>query len=84
MEFHYKVTFLKTLLKKIKSIDPTCSDMQDILDIKFFVSNKPRTKKTNTKKFIYKELSTGEFKIHTKNKNLKKLFSQIKDAITTN
>ena len=83
MEFHYKVTFLKTLLKQIKSIDPNCHDMQDISDIKFFVSNKPRAKKSLPKKFIYKELSNANFKILTKNKKLQKLFLQIKDEISS-
>ena len=84
MEFHYKVSFLKNLLKQVKSLDPNCHDMQDISDIKFFVSNKPNKREKPQKKFIYKELSSGEFKILTKNKKLQKLFSQIKDAITTN
>ncbi len=84
MEFHYKVSFLKTLLKQVKTIDPSCHDMQDISDIKFFVSNKPRQKKKIQKKLFYKELSHAKFKILTKNKKLQELFSQIKDEISTN
>ncbi len=84
MEFHYKVNFLKTLLKQVKTIDPSCHDMQDISDIKFFVSNKPREKKKIQKKLFYKELSNANFKILTKNKKLQKLFLQIKDEISSN
>lgn len=84
MEFHYKVSFLKTLLKQVKTIDPSCHDMQDVLDIKFFVSNKPRQKQPTIKKFLYKELSTAQFKILTKNKRLQELFLQIKDEISSN
>ncbi len=85
MEFHYKVNLIKTLLKQIKTIDVECKTMQDILDIKYFVSNKqPLQKKKQKNKLFYKELAKGEFKILTKNKKLQNLFLQIKDAITTN
>ena len=88
MEFHYKVNLIKNLLKQIKAIDPECANMQDITQIKAFVSNKPQKKEKVYKKLHYKELSNANFKIYTKNKKLKKLFLEIqkviKDAKTTN
>jgi len=81
MEFHYKVNLIKSLLKQIKSIDPLCKNMQDIKDIKAFVSNKPRIKTEPKKKLYYKELSSANFKILTKNKKLTTLFQKIKDTI---
>jgi len=86
MEFHYKVNLIKSLLKQLKSIDKECHDMQDIKEVKAFVTNKPKQKNTINKKIkqTYKELSTGKFKIITKNKNLKTLFQKIQKVIKEN
>ena len=83
MEFHYKVNLIKSLLKQLKTIDKECSNMQDIKEVKAFVSNKPKQKESQKKsiKYTFKELSSGEFKIITKNKNLKNLFQKIQKAI---
>ena len=86
MEFHYKVNLIKSLLKQLKTIDKECLDMQDIKEVKAFVSNKPKQKVTTNLKVkqTYKELSNGEFKIITKNKNLKNLFQKIQKVIKNN
>ncbi len=89
MEFHYKVNLIKSLLKELKTTHLDCKDMQDIRQIKAFVSNKTiQNRPKQTKKYSYKELSNANFKILTNNKKLKNLFLEIqkviKDAKTTN
>jgi len=84
MEFHYKDNLIKSLLKQIKTIDPDCHDMEDIVSIKYFVSNQPRKKDKPEKKIFYKERAKGKFSILTEDKKLKELFNKIKERIKNN
>ena len=81
MEFHYKDNLIKSLLKQIKLIDKDCQNMQDITNIKYFVTNKIKKKNTKPVKLSYKERATGNFEILSKNKELKKIFEKIKKNI---
>ncbi len=85
MEFNYKITLIKSLLKKIKDIDENCKDVQ-ITEVKAFVSNKithapPPEVITN---FTYKERATGRFYNFATDARLKALFQQIKEDIRNN
>jgi len=85
MEFHYKDNLIKSLLKQIKTIDLTCKDMEDIREIKYFVSNKTiKKEEPTTKKLTFKERAKGEFSILTEDKKLKELFQKIKNSIKAN
>jgi hypothetical protein len=84
MEFHYKDNLIKSLLKQIKTIDLTCKDIEDIRDIKYFVSNKIEKKSSPTKPLTFKEKASGDFSILTDNKKLYKLFQKIKSTIKAN
>ncbi len=81
MEFHYKDNLIKSLLKQLKSIDKECQNMQDITDIKYFISNKIKSKARKKIPFRYKERAKGEFQIKTQNKRLINLFQQIQKTI---
>ncbi len=85
MEFNYKITLIKTLLKKIKDIDPLCADMQ-IADVRAFVTNKidfdPPPPPPS--KFRYKERAKGTFYNFAVHPELKALFAQIKEEIRRN
>jgi len=81
MEFHYKDNLIKSLLKQVKTIDPQCKDIQDIRDIKYFVSNKKKQKEEKTAVLKYKERAKGEFNILTKDKKLYEIFQSIKQMI---
>jgi hypothetical protein len=85
MEFNYKITLIKSLLKKIKDIDPDCQNI-DVTDIKAFVTNKinfdpPPPPET---KFTYKERATGRFYNFATDPKLKQLFQEIKEEIRKN
>ena len=82
MEFHYKDNLIKSLLKQIKLIDKECQNMQNITNIKYFVSNKIQNKNKKLSQIQrYKERATGEFEILSKNKKLIKLFEKIQNSI---
>ena len=83
MEFHYKDNLIKSLLKQIKLIDKDCQNMQNITNIKYFVSNKINRKNLDksNEKLKYKERAKGDFEILTQNKELKKLFEKIRESI---
>ena len=83
MEFHYKDNLIKSLLKQIKLIDKDCQNMQNITNIKYFVSNKINRKNLDksNEKLKYKERAKGDFEILTQNKELKKLFEKIREKI---
>jgi len=83
MEFNYKITLIKSLLKKIKDIDPNCKNMQ-IHEVKAFVTNKidfNPPPPPPPSKFTYKERATGRFYNFATNPKLKKLFQEIKEEI---
>jgi hypothetical protein len=84
MEFHYKDNLIKSLLKQIKSIDIDCQNMEDIRDIKYFVSNKIEKKSPPAKPLTFKEKASGDFSILTENKKLYELFQKIKSTIKAN
>ena len=81
MEFHYKDNLIKSLLKQIKNIDRECQNIQDITDIKYFISNKIKSKEIKKIPFRYNERAKGEFQIKTQNKRLINLFQQIQKTI---
>ena len=81
MEFHYKNNLIKSLLKQIKTLDNECKDLEDIKDIKYFVSNKPQKSEKKQVKPTYKERSTGEFEIKTDDIELQKLFKKLQKRI---
>ena len=82
MEFNYKITLIKSLLKKIKDIDENCQDMH-ITEVKAFVSNKIQTAPppVRASAFTYKERASGRFYNFATNPDLKALFQQIKEEI---
>jgi len=86
MEFNYKITLIKSLLKKIKDIDPDCKNI-DITDVKAFVTNKidfnPPPPPPESK-FTYKERASGRFYNFATDPKLKALFQQIKEEIRKN
>lgn len=86
MEFNYKMTLIKSLLKKIKDIDENCQNI-DVSDIKVFVSNrapKMTPPPPPPSKFRYRERATGRFYNFATDPKLKTLFSEIKASIKQN
>ncbi len=73
-EFEYNKVMIKSLLKK--------ADIDDVKDIKFFVSNK-KEKKAEIKQveLKYKERSYGIFENNIKDKKLHKVFEEIRNII---
>ena len=82
MEFNYKINLIKSLLKKIKDIDPECKNM-DIVDVKAFVTNKINftPPPPPESKFTYQERATGRFYNFATDPKLKQLFQEIKEEI---
>ncbi len=86
MEFNYKKSLIKSLLKKIKDIDETCQNLE-VTDVAAFVSNKIRQQNepvTVVSTFTYKERATGRFYNFATDPGLKALFDQIKSDIRQN
>jgi len=81
MEFGYKNSLILNLLQQVKNIDPNCKDMENIKNIKYFVSNSITKKESKEKVLTFKEKSKGEFSILTEDKNLQDLFLKIKSKI---
>ena len=82
MEFHYKHTLIKTLLKKLKDFDENCKDIQ-ITKIDSFVSHTamPTLQEAPKVKRYYVEKSTGTFQNRAKNETLKAIFDDIQTTI---
>ncbi len=81
MEFNYNVNLIKRLLKELKKIDLSCKSIE-VDDIRTFTSNKlDEIQETSSAEIAYKERSKGEFLIHTDDKNLIKIFENIKKII---
>jgi hypothetical protein len=83
MEFNYKTTLIKGLLKELVRRDESCKCI-DADEIKVFITNKipPYTKeqKTDTIPF-YDEKSKGDFKNLAKDIKLNRLFESIREII---
>ena len=83
MEFHYKLSLIKGLLKQLISIDPTCSCI-DANDIQTFVTNKPplhvKESSAPTGPF-YDEISLATFTNHAKDPEINALFEAIRHTI---
>lgn len=82
MEFNYKITLIKSLLKELIKQDSTCKCI-DADEIKIFVTNKAPFY-LNTKKIagpFYEEKSFGKFENLSKNVKLNKLFEEIRETI---
>lgn len=82
MEFNYKISLIKSLLKELIKNDISCKCI-DAEDIKVFVSNKaPQIyKKQKLVGQFYKEQSLGEFENLSDNKKLHRLFEEIREII---
>jgi hypothetical protein len=85
MEFNYKKSLIKSLLKKIKDLDDSCQNIE-VSDVTAFVSNKIKAPEQECviSSFTYKERATGRFYNFATNPELKALFDQIKTDIKNN
>ncbi|MDR1461490.1 MAG: hypothetical protein LBI78_07590 [Campylobacteraceae bacterium] len=83
MEFNYKTTLIKGLLKELVKRDESCKCI-DADDIKVFLTNKMSShveeQRTDTVPF-YREKSKGGFKNLAKDAKLNNLFESIRDVI---
>ena len=83
MEFKYN---LKVISKLVKELQKIYSECDDIKDIKFFVTNRKskaeetKPKESNPK---YREISKGSFKNLAKDEEVKKIFEEIRDIISS-
>jgi len=84
MEFHYKDNLIKSLLKQVKVIDESCKDMEEIRDIKYFVSHQKIVKDMQKPVLKFRERAKGEFSIMTEDKRLYELFVKIQEKIRSN
>ena len=82
MEFNYKLSLIKGLLKQLIIIDPTCKCI-DAKDIKAFVTNKPpiNQESIEIKPFCYEEIASGIFENQAKNPDIHKKFEAIRETI---
>jgi len=81
MEFHYKDNLIKSLLKQVKMVDESCHDMEEVRAIKYFVTHQKLEKDVEVPRLEYREKSSGNFSIMTKNRELFTLFERIKKQI---
>ncbi len=82
MEFYYKNSLLKSLVKNLSNLDTKCEHLKNIKKIKSFVSNRAEIdKKTPSFVGIYKERATGEFENLAKNEEIRKIIEEIKEII---
>lgn len=81
MEFNYKISLIKELLKMLIATHKECACIK-AENIKVFVTNRPKltTKEHSTLPF-YKEKSMGNFQNHSKNEAIHKLFETIRTCI---
>jgi hypothetical protein len=82
MEFNYKKTLIKGLLKELIKQDKSCSCI-DADELKFFVTNKvsPQVLQETNKECVYNERSLGKFKNRAKDEKLSMLFEEIRGLI---
>ncbi len=85
MELNYNKDLLKSLLNMMGTHNPDCKQLSAnsviIFNSKFHNSTPKATKPTDPK---YRELSSGEFKIHSDDTQLIDKFKQIKETIMEN
>lgn len=83
MEFHYKLSLIKGLLKQLIALDPTCACI-DAKEIKTFVTNKPplhvNSPQLPTGPF-YDEPSLAAFQNRAKDPEINALFESIRQTI---
>ncbi len=82
MELNYNKDLLKSLLNMTRKHDEGCSELKAnsiiIFNSKFYKEKQIEIEVTDP---IYTELSSGEFKIQAKDKNIIKNFEDIQDII---
>jgi hypothetical protein len=85
MEFNYKMTLIKGLLKKLVKLDESCKCI-DAEELKFFITNEPpQDDAVQTKsEYIYEERSSGGFINNAADKKLNLLFEEIREIIKKN
>jgi hypothetical protein len=84
MEFNYKMTLIKGLLKRLIEEDESCKCI-DADELKFFITNKPPQDILEIKtEYIYEERSNGGFTNKASDKKLNLLFEEIREIIKTN
>lgn len=81
MEFDYKMSLIKGLLKSLITIHKECSCI-DATHLKTFITNKPKLEST-TKETLpsFKEKSKGKFINNSTNQTLHALFEEIRTCI---
>jgi hypothetical protein len=84
MEFNYKTTLIKGLLKELVKQDESCKCI-DADELKFFITNKPPqdNKQPFKAEYVYKERSNGSFINKARDKKLGLLFEQIREIVKT-
>ncbi|MDR1976013.1 MAG: hypothetical protein LBQ18_03380 [Campylobacteraceae bacterium] len=85
MEFNYKTTLIKGLLKQLIMQDESCKCI-DADELKFFVSNKTAQKAVQEIKpqNLYKERAQGDFTNRASNEKLRLLFEEIREIVKNN
>ena len=80
MEMDMKLKVLKPMIKKMHHM---IADFPQIDDVKTFVTNKALVKEAEVEEIdiSYDEKSTGDFFVNTQNKELKKIFDELKEVI---
>ncbi len=85
MEFNYKASLLKSLIKKLSTLDKNCEHLKNIKEVRNFVSDKASASSPlATTTLSYKERAKGEFVNLAKDKEIKKLIEEIRELIKKN
>lgn len=81
MEFDYKMSLIKELLKSLITVHKECSCI-NASQVKTFITNMPKLEEARAKTLpIYDEKSKGNFNNRCKNKKLYNLFEEIRECI---
>ncbi|PZT47505.1 hypothetical protein B6S12_08700 [Helicobacter valdiviensis] len=81
LEFNYKLTIIKSLLKEYQK---TSGELLEIQEIKSFVSNRVQKKVEQEIKKSYGELAKGEFINFAENEEFYAIFERIRECIWKN
>ncbi len=85
MEFNYKASLLKSLIKKLSTLDKNCEHLKNIKEVKNFVSDRETTSSSSlTTITSYKERAKGEFINLAKDEDIKKIIEEIREVIKKN
>jgi hypothetical protein len=88
MELNYNKAMLKTLYEMLQKNDPRCKELQEVLEVVIFNSNKISiVKKQEVVEDTvphYHEEATGEFSVELEDSELIDKFNSIKKSITCN